>query len=202
MDLTKQPLKKAKSFFDYDSYVIDEKVSGLSNAYNVLGSDGKSIGAVVQKASAMDKILGLFIKNAMLPFHLEIRDSDGQVQATLSKGWTFFMPEVSIVDSKNQTVGKIKQKVKLFAVGFSIFGGGGAKIAEIRGNWRAWDFKITDQGGAQIGTISKQWNGMMKELFTTADKYNVQVTRGKIDSGALISILASAIAIDMLLKSN
>ena len=58
MDLTKQPLKKAKSFFDYDNYVIDEKVSGLSNSYNVLGPDGQSIGTVVQKASALDKILG------------------------------------------------------------------------------------------------------------------------------------------------
>jgi len=34
---------------------------------------------------------------------------------------------------------------------------------------------IVDNAGVTIGTITKKWNGISKEAFTTADKYVVDI---------------------------
>ena len=49
------------------------------------------------------------------------------------------------------------------------------EIASITGDWKGWNFKIIDNNNNQIGTISKKWNGILKEAFTTADKYVVDI---------------------------
>ena len=60
-----------------------------------------------------------------------------------------------------------------------------------------------DANKNQIGTITKKWAGAVKELFTTADKYNVAIDPNfSTDINNKIAILASAITIDMVLKES
>ena len=54
----------------------------------------------------------------------------------------------------------------------------------------------------EIGMITKKWAGIAKEMFTTADKYNVQLTSTNLTREHKIAILASAITIDMVLKES
>lgn len=75
-------------------------------------------------------------------------------------------------------------------------------IAEITGDWKAWNFKITDASNNQIGTISKKWAGAMQEIFTTADKYNVNINADYSNLENKIVILSGAITIDMVLKES
>jgi hypothetical protein len=75
-------------------------------------------------------------------------------------------------------------------------------VSVITGDWKAWNFKINDSKDKQIGTISKKWNGAMKEIFTTADKYNVDINQEFNDTTNKIAILSGAITIDMVLKES
>jgi len=97
---------------------------------------------------------------------------------------------------------KNKQKFKLFKPTFTIFDEQGQQIAIISGDWKAWNFMITTNDNQQIGTISKKWNGILKEAFTTADKYIVSVSPElKVDIVKTI-IISAAITIDMVLKES
>jgi hypothetical protein len=61
--------------------------------------------------------------------------------------------------------------------------------------------RFIDQGGREIGTVTKKWAGLGKELFTTADNYIISLnerTSANADAGALL--LAAGLAIDMVLK--
>ena len=78
----------------------------------------------------------------------------------------------------------------------------GMIIAEISGDWKAWNFVITDNSNVPIGSISKKWAGIAKEFFTTADKYNVNIDPNYSIKENKIVILASAITIDMVLKES
>ena len=202
-DLTKS-IKKEIPFFDHTDYFIDEKSNTFKwgNTYQIFNSKGKEIGTVSQNVSTSEKIWRVLINKAIVPFSLEVRSTDGQLQATISKGWSFMRPEVAITDSKNQRVGSIEKKLSLGRSNFKILDSGGSQIAGIKGSLASWDFEIKDMKGSQLGKISKKWAGLAKEIFTTQDKYNVHIDSKLTQQDNRISILVSAIAIDMILKNG
>jgi uncharacterized protein YxjI len=191
-------------FFGYDDYFIDEKVAFLkfTNAYKVYNSDGGQIGAIQETMHGGLKLLSLLINKAFFPFKLNILDNEGSVLATLKRGWTFFMSRIQVLDAQGVPLAFIKQQFKFFKPTFHILDTGERPIASITGDWKAWNFTITDAGGSQIGTITKKWNGILKEAFTTADKYIVSIKPGVAEDSGKIAIVATAITIDMVLKES
>ena len=192
------------TFFESNSYFIDEKVNLLKfeNCYQIYNDQGENIGSIKQKLSVGQKLLTLLIGKAMLPFLLEIKNSDDQLEASISRGWTFFMSKIIIKNAQGDIIGSIKQKFKLFKPTFTIFNSSEELIAEIKGDWKAWNFTITDASANQIGSISKKWAGALKEIFTSADKYNVNIDDNYSNMENKIAILSGAITIDMVLKES
>ncbi|PLX06460.1 MAG: scramblase [Marinilabiliales bacterium] len=192
------------SFFDTNSYFIDEKVNMLKfeNEYKVFNDQAVQIGSVKQKLSSGAKVLSLLINKAMMPFHLEIRDQNDVLQATISRGWTFWMSKIAIKNAEGVQVGTVAQKWAFMKPTFKIYNTQNVQIAEITGDWKAWNFTMYDANKNQIGTITKKWAGVAKELFTTADKYNVNLTSPMAQPQDKIAIIASAITIDMVLKES
>jgi uncharacterized protein YxjI len=192
------------NFFDSNDYFIDEKVNffQFENSYKIFNGTGENIGAIKQKLTTGQKLLRLLLNKAMLPFLLEIKNADDQVEASISRGWTFFLSKITIKNAQGVVLGTINQKFKLFKPTFKIFNASGIQIAEIVGDWAAWDFKIKDNSNNQIGTISKKWAGAMQEIFTTADKYNVNINADYSNMENKIAILSGAITIDMVLKES
>jgi hypothetical protein len=192
------------TFFESNSYFIDEKVNlfKFENCYQIYNDKGENIGIIKQKLSAGQKLLRLLINKAMLPFLLEIKNSDDQLEASISRGWTFFMSKIIIKNAQGDIIGSIKQKFKLFKPTFKIYNPSEVQIAEITGDWKAWNFTITDANNNQIGSITKKWAGALKEIFTSADKYNVSIENNYSNLENKIAILSGAITIDMVLKES
>lgn len=192
------------NFFNTSSYFIDEKVNffKFENCYTIYNDKGENIGAVKQKLSTGQKILRLLVNKAMLPFLLEIKNTNDEVEASISRGWTFFMSKIILQDGQGNKIGTVQQKFKLFKPTFIILNSSDEKIAEITGDWKAWNFTIKDTSDVQIGLISKKWAGAMKEIFTSADKYNVSIDANYSNTENRIAILSSAITIDMVLKET
>ena len=192
------------SFFDTNSYFIDEKVNMLKfeNEYKVFNDHGVQIGSVKQKLDGGGKILRILLNKAMLPFHLEIKDANDALQATISRGWTFWMSKIAIKDAQGKQVATVAQKFAFMKPTFKISNMQNVQIAEITGDWKAWNFTMFDANKNQIGTITKKWAGVAKEFFTSADKYNVNLTTDLAQPEDKIAIIASAITIDMVLKES
>lgn len=192
------------SFFESNNYFIDEKVNFLKfeNCYQIFNDKAENIGAIKQKLSTGHKVLRMFLNKAMLPFLLEIKDTNNNLEASISRGWTFFMSKIVIKNAQGNKIGSIQQKFKLFKPTFKIFNASEILVAEITGDWKAWNFIIKDASKNEIGTISKKWAGAMKEIFTTADKYNVNINPNYSNLDNKIIILSAAITIDMVLKES
>ncbi len=192
------------TFFDSNSYFIDEKVNffKFENVYNIYDDKGKNIGIVKQKLTTGQKVLRLFVKKPMLPFLLEIRDDINELEATISRGWTFFMSKITIADADGNKIGMVTQKFKFFKPTFNVSDKNDKLIATISGDWKAWNFVIKDTQDKEIGKVTKKWAGAMQEIFTSADKYNVNISGNIDDKEHKTAILASAITIDMVLKES
>ena len=191
-------------FFLNNTFVIDEKVAAfkLSNAYRVYNGQGNEIGAIQEHKSIFRILLGLFLNDSMLPFELNILNEDGRRVAQLKRGVTLFMSQVRIFDEMGRVVGSFQQKFTLLKPKFKLVDTLGHEIATIKGDWKAWKFDITDANGLVIGSVTKSWNGLAKELFTTADKYVVTIDASVTDERQRIAIASVAAAIDMILKEG
>ncbi len=191
-------------FFETNDYFIDERVAffKMENLYKVYDGQGVQRGNIVQKLSGWQKVLRLLINKAMMPFALEVKNMEEEVLVTIRRGWTFWMSKIQILDAGGAPIGSIKQKFKFFKPTFEILDLGGVQLGKISGDWKAWNFSIESADGRPIGTITKKWAGIAKEIFTSADKYNVHIEPDVAEDSAKIAIVAAAITIDMVLKES
>lgn len=191
-------------FFSNNTFVIDENIAAfkLSNAYKVYDQEGVEIGAIQEHKSFAHILLSFVLSKNMMPFELNILNADGKRVAQLKRGVTLFMSKVQIFNETGASIGSFKQQFTLMKPKFTLLDNVGHEIATIKGDWKAWNFSITDAAGNQVGTIDKKWNGIAKELFTTADKYAVNIHPSVTQENTRIAIASVAAAIDMILKEN
>ena len=191
-------------FFSNNTFVIDEKIAAfkLSNAYTVYNGEGQEIGAIQERKPFTYILLEFALSKRMVPFELDILNVDGKCIAQLKRGLTLFMSKVQILNEAGAPIGSFKQKFTLLKPKFTLVDNLGQEIATIKGDWKAWNFEITDAAGQKIGTIDKKWNGMAKELFTTDDKYAVNIDPSVTDENTRIAVASVAAAIDMILKEG
>ena len=78
----------------------------------------------------------------------------------------------------------------------------GKRVGGIQGeNWRAWNFSIKDGSDAEIGRITKTWEGLARTVFTTADHYVVQIHE-ELPEPLRSLVVASALCVDTALKQD
>lgn len=191
-------------FFSNNTFVIDEKIAAfkLSNAYKVYNGEGQEIGAIQEHKPLTYILLDFVLPKSMVPFELNILNIDGQRIAQLKRGLTLFMSKVQIFNEAGASIGSFQQKFTLLKPKFTLMNNLGHEIATIKGDWKAWNFEITDAEGQKVGSIDKKWNGLGKELFTTADKYAVNIEPSMTDETTRIAVASVAAAIDMILKEG
>ncbi len=190
--------------FQLDTIVVNEKLQVLKwgNSYQLLDETGNEIGFVKENVPGWAKILRLFLNKSFLPFELQIQDENQNVMARIERGFTFWMSNVNVYDQNNKLIGNFKAKFKLFGSEFEILDENKVLVGKIKGDWKGWDFTITDNNGKQIGTVNKKWAGAMKELFTSADKYKVQIDPSVQEDENKILMVSVAITVDMIMKES
>jgi uncharacterized protein YxjI len=187
-----------------NDFLIDEKVGmfKFENQYKIFNDEGHQLGRVQQRMTLGQKFLRMIISPAALPFKIEIYDEKDAMILKVSRGWTFWMSKITIEDAQGMVLGYIKQKFKLFTPKFEVLDSQNMLLAELKGDWKAWDFQLKNSQGQTLATINKKWNGAMKEIFTTADKYKVSIDGTLVNDTLKKIVLSSAITIDMVLKER
>jgi uncharacterized protein YxjI len=73
-------------------------------------------------------------------------------------------------------------------------------LCKLQGKWTSWDFKFVKEN-KEFAHVSKKWDGLGKEMFTTADNYMFEINESvPKDDPLRILILGAVICIDMVLK--
>ena len=133
---------------------------------------------------------------------LSVYDRDGTKVVELLRPRKVMKSRVEITDGEGRPVGTIVQKNVFGKKRFALEGGAGDAIGAINAeNWRAWDFKIEDATGVEVGRITKKWAGLLKEGFTTADNYVLEIS-GQVSPELRLMMLGSAAGVDLALKQD
>lgn len=151
--------------------------------------------------------LGFFTKmlrftdyKRMTPFNIDIKTTAGKKVLTVKRGVSLFLSTVEVYDEDDKLIGKFKQK--FFSIGgkFDVLDPKEKVVCSLKGKWTGWDFRFaTDEH--EFGHVSKKWNGLGKELFTSADNYMLEINdKVPADHPVRKLIMAAVMCIDMVLK--
>lgn len=189
-----------------DRIIINQKakIIEVNNEFKILDEQGTQIGAIRQEGqSALKKVLR-FVGDVdqFLTHTLGVFDASGAKVVELTRPRKLIKSKVIVKDGTGREVGRIVQKNVFGKIRFDLEDTQGQNLGQIKAeNWRAWDFAIVDASDNEIGRISKKWEGLMKNVFTTADNYVLEVAPAVTGDLRLIA-LASAAGIDTALKQD
>lgn len=86
---------------------------------------------------------------------MEVSSPPGTLVGTIEQNWSILTPDFSIKNHSGETVLKIEGPLCTYSLCGQV------------------EFKILTLDGTQVGTISKQWSGLVREMFTDADFFGI-----------------------------
>jgi uncharacterized protein YxjI len=179
------------------------KIIEATHEFGVFDGHGRPLGSVVEidrrRFRKFIRVLTKYDKNLTHTF--EVRDMGGSVVLKVTRPAKDVKSRFVVTRADETPIGEIIQENVDGHLCFS-FVANGRPIGGIRAeNWRAWNFSITDDRGAEIARVTKTFGGRVKESFTTADNYVVEMHRHV--AGPLASmVVAAALTIDTALRRN
>jgi hypothetical protein len=179
------------------------KIVEINNEYAVHDGSGQLIGFVRQTGqSAARKVLRVLTSvDQFLTTKLEVCGADGAVLLELVRPAKVFKSTIVVSAPGRGELGRIVQENMMGKIRFGLEAGG-QRVGSINAeNWRAWNFRIEDESGAEIARITKTWEGLAKTMFTSADNYVVQIHR-ELDDPLRSLVVSAALSVDTALKQD
>lgn len=187
-------------------FVVKQKVSLLQGRadYDIFDPDSQQqIGAARELRGFWGTLMAMVLSRSMRPRTIEVRDSDGALLFSIYRPWHLFRSKVQVLDENGQMLGYLKSKVLSLGGGFWVYDPEDKQIAELKGDWKGWNFKFLSPDGQELGQVGKKWAGLAKELFTTADTYIVSIDDSMAGEQVIKTLLlAGSLAIDIVYKEG
>jgi uncharacterized protein YxjI len=174
-----------------------------SAAYDIFDAEtNQKIGDAKEEPSTLVGILRLFMNKRALPTKVSFyEEGNGKPLFSIHRGFTWFRSTVQVKDGEGQPVGSFKSKMMSLGGGFWVYDAENQQYAEVKGDWKGWNFKFLTKDGVELGTVGKKWAGLAKEMFTTADNYVIALTEAAQEKkNSNLLLLAAGLAIDIIYK--
>lgn len=187
-----------------NAYLVKEHV-GLfkaSNSYDVFDPESgeKILECREERLGIFTKLLRFTDYKTLTPFEVFIRDEQGQQIVRVKRGVSLLRSQVEVFDQNDQLLGTFRQRLLSIGGRFSILDHDDNEVCELKGKWTGWDFKFL-YGDVEMAHVSKEWAGIGKEMFTSADNYMLNISDHIApNSPARQLIVAAVMCIDMVLK--
>jgi uncharacterized protein YxjI len=179
-------------------YLVREAVgvASLNEAYRIIDpEDNTAMAEVREESNLKQKIAKLFFDKAFLPAKLVMYSPEGEKLLEINQPASLFKSTFTVTNSDNRVLCVLRQKLSLFNPQILVEDGNGQLLGKIKGGWKFKTFQFIDNNQNILATIRHRIMGLAKELFTTADDF--EVTMNSDASMALIT-LASVICIDFM----
>jgi len=193
--------------FESRQFMVKERVGfmKLVDTYDIFDlASGHKLGIARETLPTFFKILRLLVSKRLLPTHVEVRPGEeSPAILTIRRGVGILRTPVLVYDRAGKQIASFKSKLLTLGGGFEVFDAFGRQVAELKGDWKGWNFTLRGTGGEEIGSITKKWGGIGKEVFTSADSYVIALADSAPHSEESAAILlAAGLAIDTVYKER
>ncbi len=188
-------------------FLIKERVAFVKtvDSYDICDPDtGDQVGTARETPPGWVQLLRWLIPKSLMPTKIEVRETDeDSLVFTIRRPVTLFRARVEVLDGDDELVGYFYSKFFSWTAGFWVYDRNDHPVAEVKGDWIAWNFRFLTPDGRELGVITKQWAGLAKELFSSADHYLVAISDElSANPIAKMLLLAAALAADIVFKEQ
>ena len=192
---------------DLQRFLIKERVAFLKtvDTYDIFDPDTQAqVGVARECPGPLVQVLRWFIHKQLMPTRIEVREAGTErLVFTIRRPVALWRARVYVTDADGTEVGYFKSKLFSLGGGFWVYDANDNQFAEVRGDWKGWNFQVLTPDGAELGIVTKKWAGLGRELFTSADNYLVSISDDLADQPvAKMLLLAAALAIDIVFKER
>ena len=177
----------------------------LTDTYDILNpGSGAVVGIAREEPPEWARWLRLVIDKKMLPTTINVYETEGMPPVlSIHRPFAFLRSTVTVTGPNGEMYGTLRSKLLTIGGGFTVYDASGAQVADVQGNWVGWSFEFVGSGGRQIGRVTKEWSGVGRELFTSADSYMVWLNEyGAVSPQTAGLLLAAALSIDLVYKER
>jgi len=185
-----------------NTWLVKERVAWLklTDQYEILEPEtGQTLGTAKEEPPGWAKMLRLAVNKHILPTTVNIYE-DGVAEPLffIKRAGVFIRAKVVVHQQDGTPIGYFKAKLLTLGGGFHVFNMQDQPVAEIKGDWKGWNFKLLGPGGNELGTVTKKWAGIGKELFTSADNYIIALSENATQDEIVKKLLlAAGLSIDL-----
>ena len=166
------------------------------NQYEILGSDGKVAGHLAEIGSGLLHLLARLILKAHRSLELIVWNAEQKQILKIKRPFYWFFSDMTVSDHNDKVYGHVYRRFSLLFKKYDLMNAQGEIFATIKTPiWSLWTFKVLDKSLKEICTISKKWGGVLKEVFTDSDKFQVDFQSTPEELRPII--FAAAITIDL-----
>ncbi|GME99016.1 unnamed protein product [[Candida] boidinii] len=153
-----------------------------SNKYRLLDTEGNQLGYLIERDFNLLKIIMRQIYKLHRPFTVDLYDNNGNLLLTIDRPFSLinshiktFLPNVNTKES--YLIGESVQNWHLWRRKYNLFlndkfdNENFSQYGLINSPFLSWEFPIFDSENKIIGSISKNFVGLMREFFTDTNLY-------------------------------
>ena len=175
-----------------------EILSGFEtkNNYQVYDSNKNQIGFIAELGSGLMQTLKRLFLRSHRPFEFLISNTQGQELLKVHRPFFWFFSDL-YVEYNGKNYGSIHRRFSFLYKTYSILDSNGAETFKIKSPiWRLWTFPILNKLDQKVGVITKKWQGLLKEVFTDADAFFIDLSSSGLTTDQKVLLFVSGISID------
>ena len=173
-----------------------EAITGFEtrNRYEVLTPDGQQVMYAYEESGGLSR----FFLKTHRPLDLHVVDTNGNPILTASRQFFWFFSHLHMSDDSGRHVGALNRQLGFLKRRFTLTDQNEQPIGEVVGSlFRPYTFFVRDLRGEEIGRVTKQWSGLLREGFTDADTFQVLFNDSERSQDFRLLLLTAAFAIDL-----
>lgn len=167
------------------------------NKYEILSPLGDKIAFAAEDGGGFGRTVLRMWLQTRRPLDIHIVDPTGKQVIELTRPFFFFFSNMAIRGPEATVIGRAKKRFGIIYKKYDLCIGEEEVFARIKAPlWRLWTFQVYDLQGNPIAAITKKWGGVLKEVFTDSDRFEVQFPEQATSEQKAV-LLASALSIDL-----
>ena len=162
------------------------------NRYKVLEPNGNEILFAYEESG----FIGRQLLGGHRPLTLKVINGEGNAVLIARRRFFWFFSHLELLSPDGSLIGRMERKFKLIGRRFEVFDGNGY-VGFIDGPLlRPHTFWLRGDG-MELAKITKRWSGLSREVFTSADTFQVEFTNPALSESMRLLTLGMAFAIDL-----
>lgn len=171
------------------------------NRFEILDDSGTLLGRAAEEEGGFGRMLARNFFGKCRACRVHVCGPDGRELGRGEKPFRWFFHRMDVFDG-DRRIGAIQRRWAWFDRRFSVENAEGREVMTILSPlFRIWTFKLLYEG-REVGRISKEWGGLLREAFSDADTFGVEFGDERLPAEVRKLLLVATFLVDFTCFEN